>query len=253
MPLIENPETVDQSIAEIRRETRKGLTVQDAAQKFVQAFYSQFPDSTVLARIYATVPFGSLPERDRLFITSNTQESQLQPAINDDTRILSLLGSTGKESAWCDRYQSKSHLGIPLLSEEVVAQLPMIAGLIDQIGSSARWYSKLSTASEKSDSFGLFTESFFVADAASSRDNMGRLLIPAQDFVAKYGVRSVLGVGGEFPNTGMILLCIIFSSEFLHETPGWLARLPLALGTITQQLVTAGDIYSVVLAERPFD
>ena len=96
---------------------------------------------------------------------------------------------------------------------------------------------------ESAGQFGVFADSFFVPDAATSHDEAGRLLIPAQDFVRRYGVRTVIGVGGQFAGSGMILVCVFFNRGRLLEVPRWLMQLPMQLGTTSRKFVAAGRIY----------
>ena len=61
---------------------------------------------------------------------------------------------------------------------------------------------------------GGFNGVFYVADAATARDSQGRFIIPAQDFVAKYGVKTVFGLGGAYLG-GALAACIVFAGEQL--------------------------------------
>jgi len=215
--------------------------VQEACQGVMQGVVAHFSDALQLGRTYMTVPWRNLPEADRLFARTVAGNVAAGHLLRDDTQVLSLLGTAGAEPAWRDRYSSRNHLAIPLLSPEFVADIPMVSGLIDQLGSSVRWYKQLSQPGR--DSFGVFTGTFFVDDARTGRDNSGRLLIPAQEFVEQYGIRSVFGVGGQFQSSGMVLVCIFFSSVSLDQTPSWLLRLPVMIATLTQSLVSDGRIY----------
>ena len=230
-------EQLNTSLSGMRSEVRKALTLQDAAQRLMERFRSEFAESVVLARTYATLPFRLLPEGDKQFAVSRYGE------LAEETRVLSLLGTAGTEAAWGHRYGSRDHLCIPLLSEEAVAEMPMVAALIHQLGNSLSWYQSV-TQSSSSDAFGMFTESFFVKDASTARDALGRLMIPAQDFVRESGVRSVFGVGGSFIDSGINLVCIIFSREAFNETPSWLLRIPLILATSSRPLVSGENLYS---------
>jgi len=233
----------DKILSEVRREARSSETVQAACQRVMEGLVARLSSSLLLARAYLTVPWQNLPEADRLFARTVAANAASAHLLRNDTRVLSLLGTAGLEPSWRDRYSSSGHLAIPLLSPEFVAGIPMVAGLIDQLGSSVRWYGQISQGATK-DTFGVFTGSFFVPDASSTRDSAGRLLIPAQDFVKRYGIRSVFGVGGQFQASGMILVCIFFSNVELDETPGWLLRLPLIIAGITQPLLASGRTFA---------
>jgi len=243
MPILADPAAAELILADLRREARNAETVQEVCQRVMSGLVVRLPDSLQLARAYLTVPAHYLPERDRAFAQQIADNREAGHLLDDNTRVLSLLGTSGAEPHWCDRYSSRGHLAIPLLSPEFVAEIPMVAGLIDQLGSSLRWYGQMAGAASNKDPFGVFTGTFFVPEAAIGRDSAGRLLIPARDFVAEYEIRSVFGVGGQFHASGMMLICIFFSNRNLEETPNWLLRLPVMIASISQELIAAGRIY----------
>ncbi len=242
MQLTLDAEAVDLLMGELRNEVRKGNTLQDASQRLMDRFHREFAEWVVLARTYATIPYGMLPARDRDFVQKVAHAGNMAQLLSADTRVLSLLGTAGFEPAWRDRYTSRDHLGIPLLSEDVVAEIPMVAALTRQLGNSSAWYEKHS-ATRAAERFGVFTESFFVQDPSHAHDSAGRLLIPAQQFVHKYSVNTVFGIGGQFLASRIVLVSIFFSSESLEQTPPWLLRVPLMLATATSSLVSRGSIY----------
>lgn len=235
---------VNELMSDLRGEVRKGGTLQESSQRLMERFRTEFADSVVLARTYATIPYGMLPTRDQDFVRSIAHSEDMADALTEDTRVLSLLGTAGVETAWCDRYQSRNHLGIPLLSQEVVAGIPMVAALIGQLGSSVSWYEKRAPGTKTEEGFGVFTESFFVQNPGEARDYAGRFLIPAREFVETYDINTVFGVGGQFLASRIVLVCIFFSSESLVVTPPWLLRLPLMLATATGTLVANGKIFN---------
>jgi hypothetical protein len=243
MRLTVDTESIGATIAELRSEVRKGRTLREAAQRLMERFVKEFAESVVLARTYATVSYGILPARDREFARSLANARGMADALTDETRILSLLGTSGTEATWHDPYCSREHLAIPLFSEQVVSEIPMVAALIRQLGNSVSWFERLSPSRNKGEGFDVFTESFFVRDPEQTRDLSGRLLIPAQEFVARYGIKSVFGVGGEFLTSRIILACIFFSRQDMEETPPWLLRLPVMLATATRDIVSEGAIY----------
>jgi hypothetical protein len=54
-------------------------------------------------------------------------------------------------------------------------------------------------------------------DAATAKDSLGRLIIPAQDFVEEQGVKSVFGMGGFYPDNTLIVI-IVFARETLRRS-----------------------------------
>jgi hypothetical protein len=96
------------------------------------------------------------------------------------------------------------HKCIPLMSEAMVEQFPMVSQLIRQLGLTTtevlRTTPKIIKDVEQRN-FGVF----YVPVAAGSP------FVPAQkDFVAPYGIASVLGFGGILPD-GELYIVIIFA------------------------------------------
>jgi hypothetical protein len=235
-------------LAARKSEIKKAGTLQEAAQQLMDCFHGEFAESIVLARTFATVPFHMLPPRDRSFIETHPGSEGSARLLTEDTPVLSLMGTSGVEPAWCDRYRSRDHLGIPLPPGRFGAWSSMVTVLTRQLGRSVDWFAVRRPGTAPA-SFSVFADDFFV-DATSSRDEDGRLLIPAQDFVRAYQVQTVSGVGGQFAATGMILACVFFSREILSR-PSWLSRVPLLLGNVTLGLVSAGKIYSAAEPAGP--
>src|SRR5690242_16567255 len=95
-------------------------SLQEAAQKCVGIIYEALRDSLTLIRLYATVPFRQLPAPDRAFVLDLAMAHRAADLLDDETPVLSLLGTCGDVSDWNDRYRSKNHLGIPLLASSFV-------------------------------------------------------------------------------------------------------------------------------------
>jgi hypothetical protein len=164
--------------------------------------------------------------------------------LRDDMPVVSLMGTHGASPLWIDRYASQGHLGIPLLSEAFVQDIPMMWKLLSDLGVTVRDVSREpSTADRSSPEFSGFTGVFYVGNATSDRDASGRHVIPARDFVARYAVQTVFGVGGSFGN-GMVVMALLFTRENLSRS---IANrfLPLVrhLAEATQPLVSAGRLY----------
>lgn len=122
----------------------------------------------------------------------------------DHIKCLTLLATVGEKWEWNSRVYSVGHQAIPLPSEQILAQLPMIAQLVSQFGVEVR------TILEPAPELILETEQhtfnvFCVTDASGSP------YVPAQkEFVIPYGIRSVLGFGGLLPQ-GDLFAVIAFS------------------------------------------
>jgi hypothetical protein len=195
-----------------QRAIHRAPTLEAAAQRYVETVYAELSDSIVLLRLFATVRFRELPDRNREFVRSLGEATGALHAITDDTLVLSLLGTMGVESAWCDRHQSVNHVGIPLLSREFVAAIPMIARLLKQLGVELDWIDRKDTAMVGK-TFGVQSGVFYVADAATAVDSHNRKIIAAQEFVARYRVGSVWGVGGGYVGTPVYAIITAFCRD----------------------------------------
>ena len=101
---------------------RGGANVRVAAQGFLEQLAATF-SSIVLARLFPRSSPSALCRRRRsAFASALAKDSAL---LSASTRVLSLLGTVGREQAWNDRSRSRGHLAVPLLSRESVEGIPV--------------------------------------------------------------------------------------------------------------------------------
>ena len=137
-------EILEELWANIAEEVGARSTLQSAAQLLLDALYEQFSEDLVLARVFVTSELRDLPPRDQVFVRACTQTAGVLEALDESTNVLSLLATRGRVAAWNERERSDSHLGIPLLSERFVQEIPMITRLLAETGFDARWYGSAS-------------------------------------------------------------------------------------------------------------
>jgi hypothetical protein len=164
-----------------------------AAQRVAEYLYGEL-DGAALVRLYKTHPFGRLPADVRAFVGT---------PVDDEVRCLTLLGTAGDDEAWNDRRRSRGHQAIPLPSEDVVRQLPMVLQLITQLGIDVSHVVRPDPVVVRELSQRTY-DVFHVADAESSP------YVPAKDFVREHGIRSALGFGGVL-YTGDFYAVVLFS------------------------------------------
>lgn len=228
--------------AVLRARLQKQPTVEHAARDFARGIYETF-EHCVLARVYLTVPFKDLPARNQAFARNVVAAHPAQRALRDDTVVLSLFGTWGREADWCDRRNSRGHLGIPLIDASFVSGIPMVARLFEELGvGNFEW--SLSRGDELVRKLmGGFNGVFYVADAATARDQQGRFIIPAQDFVKQHGVRTVFGMGGAYLG-GALAACIVFAGEHMPRAQAErFAGLVTPFKAATAQLVRAKQYF----------
>ncbi|MEW6753298.1 MAG: hypothetical protein AB1505_20300, partial [Candidatus Latescibacterota bacterium] len=64
-------------------------SLEDAAQRYICVLYDQFCESIVLARLFATVPYGQLPPANRQFVSGLAESAGIGAQIRPETLVLS--------------------------------------------------------------------------------------------------------------------------------------------------------------------
>jgi hypothetical protein len=215
----------------------------DAAQALAETVFSGFEDSLALVRVFATVPFDVLPGANQEFVRASMRERGVEPLLAHDTPVLTLMGTKGTRPEWNDRMLSRGHLGIPLVSTEFVGGIPMIARLLSEFGLVIVGMDGGGSRIVRN-KVGNLAGMFYVADARSEKDEQGRLVISAQDFVEEHGVRTVFGFGGAYMLERSYVAVILFAREAVDpERARELAPLSSALKAATMRLVDHGRFF----------
>jgi two-component system, NtrC family, sensor kinase len=153
-----------------------------------------------LVRLYKTHQLGGLDDQRRHFA-----EQAARDVLHPRTRCLTLLATSGTYPTWNDPRRSVSHQAIPLTSEAALERLPMIAGLVRQLGLEPATVVAPDPEAHLALHHGEY-KVFYVPEAR------GNALVPDQDdFVVPYGIRSVVGVGGVLPS-GDLFTVIFFTT-----------------------------------------
>ncbi|MDQ1610393.1 MAG: hypothetical protein QOG00_324 [Pyrinomonadaceae bacterium] len=190
--------------------------LQEAAQTCARLLYEEFSESLVLARLFVTLPFDALPARDKAFVSALANAKDITPLLGDKTQVLSLLGTHGAEAAWCDRYGSQGHLGIPLVTAGFVESIPMVARLMSDMGIGSDWFDKFEPDILVKN-LGRAAGVFYVRDAKTWLDGHNRKIVSSQDFVAANNIHTVFGLGGSYLN-GSFVSMILFTREIIEQS-----------------------------------
>jgi hypothetical protein len=180
----------------IRSHAYSGRSMEHSAQQTVDLLWAglQAEDggpALALVRLYKTHAYGNLPEDLRVFA-----RGVLEDDPDPETRCLTLLATRGLEPDWNDRRKSKGHRAIPLPSVEFIQRLPMVAGLIDQIGVDLADVVRPDKARVNE----LARKNYDVFHVPQA---LGSEFVPGQNFVKEHGIVSALGFGG-----------VLFSGDF---------------------------------------
>jgi hypothetical protein len=189
------------------RETTAGApTLEASAQRVCRFLYDELHGQGVrhacaLVRCYKTHAFAALDPELQKFARMVLGGEPPGP----DMKCLTLMATVGETAAWNSRHLSRGHRAIPLPSPEIVEKAPMISQLIKELGMDVSTVLRPSPEVVK-ELAGKRHGVFHVEEA------LGSPYIPAQDeFVARYGIRSVLGFGGML-FTGDLFAVILFST-----------------------------------------
>jgi len=126
-----------------------------------------------------------------------------------------LLATRGCMEVWNDPRKSQGHVAIPLLSEDFVDSIPMMSRLLRELGLPLTWVQDPGAVMVRQ-TIGSEVGFFYVEDACNATDELGRKIIPAQDFVSKYSVQSVFAVGGTIFG-GAVLVLILFCRDQIDQ------------------------------------
>lgn len=169
------------------------------------------PSPIALARFYRTMRAAELGTELR---DVAAREGELDP----DTLCLVLVATRGVEEAWNDRRRSVNHRAIPLQGTAALERSPMIAGLFDRFGTTELVAGGTGSVRER-ERFNVF----HVEEAAGSP------LVPAQEFVQRYGIRSVVGFGGSLPPADLFAAILFFTAPIDAATAELFAPLGLSV------------------------
>jgi len=234
--------TISDLWSRVRPQIAGASSLEEAGQALAMALYRRFGELILLARVFVTVPFGQLPGAEQRSVRELAAAGRA-PDLTDSVPVLSLLGTDGEEQDWQDRRQSKGHLGIPLSSTSVVSAAPMISRLLNEMGVPIEWADSHDPQIILN-AIGSTAGLFFVKNAATATDTAGRKIIPARDFVDKYGVKSVCGTGGAY-STGQIVVIVLFWRDVLSRA---VAERFVALASLfiteTSRLVDPAKIFT---------
>lgn len=204
-------------LAQLQRALRGALqgvkSLEDAAQITSSLFYDSFFSSLVLVRVFATLPFESLPPA--LQEAARAPGLALgAPGLGPRSPVLTLLGTRGFLPDWNDRHRSQQHRALPLVSRRSVEEVPMFARFLGELGLDLDWFNEEELQLRALMAQAGLVRHFFLDDAAQAQDARGRLILD-EDFARDYAIKTVFGFGGSYIGNGCFLFCVLFSRDAL--------------------------------------
>jgi len=119
-------------------------------------------------------------------------------------------------SDWNDIRKSRGHVGIPLVSQAFVLDIPMVSRMLQDLGVADNLI-VLPDAMALQKIFPT-TGTFHVPDAGETLDQKGRKTIPQQEFVKANGFVTVFGIGGPYAaGCRDVAVAISFAEESLQR------------------------------------
>ncbi len=202
-------------------------SMEEASNRIVRYLYENFctkptgEKSCALVRLFKTHPYEDLEVELAEYARSMLDPYPPLPAM----KCMTLLATVGEQTEWNSRHRSVGHKAIPLASESVVAQIPMISQLIKQLGLDIK------TVINPGPDLLVEIEQrkynvFYVPEA------IGNPYIPAQDsFVIPFGIKSVLGFGGLLPSGNLFAIILFLKVQIPHSTAQMFSTLALNVKT----------------------
>lgn len=199
----------------VEEELKDSESFQQASQKFIDIVYEELNASAVLFRVFATVEFEKLPEREREFVLDLGRARGFLSEIQPKTPVVTLLASRGKRPQWNHRHRSERHLAIPLTSASFIKTIPMVSRLMGDMGTGLDWVQRQKMNMIVT-SMGQMARVLYVENALETRTADGFDVVPDRSFVEENQVRTVLGLGGAYLN-GTIVAVVLFTSELVPQ------------------------------------
>ncbi|MEG4147046.1 SpoIIE family protein phosphatase [Microcoleus sp. Pol12B5] len=202
-------------------------SMEEASNRIVRYLYENFctkptgEKSCALVRLFKTHAYEDLEVEVAEYARSVLGDYSPWPTM----KCMIPLATVGEQTEWNSRHTSVGHKAIPLASESVVAQMPMISQLIRQLGLDIK------TVINPDPNLLVEIEQrkyniFYVPEA------IGSPYIPAQDsFVIPFGIKSVLGFGGLLPSGNMFAIILFLKVQIPISTVQMFSTLALNVKT----------------------
>ncbi len=192
----------------LRQFARNSASMQETSQKITDYIYQHFYDSDrsqnscVLVRLFKTHPYGELD--DSLQASARSLMHNNFPPY--EMKCWTLLASAGKEPQ-CNYVDEAPNIVIPLVNEELVAQMPPISERILQLGLDIP--TVLGIADEKMLKMEpKLLNIFYIPSAQNSQ-----FIAEQNSLIIPYQLKSVLGIGGLLPSGSLFMVEILFNIE----------------------------------------
>jgi hypothetical protein len=219
-------------------------TAQELAQKFVDICYEHFQRSLVLLRLFSTVSYSAMSAQDRQLVDKRANTSGTMHLLRESTPILTILGTKGLNADWNERDKSQGFRCIPLVSSRYVASLPMLCMQFMSMKFDFNKFDDWDALIVENGSLCEYSGMLYINDAGIDKDSQNRMIVPRQEFVANYGVKTVFGFGRGYSNRPTIVTLFAFTNEiFCKAVAEPFAQLLDAYTSASEALIENGAIF----------
>lgn len=188
--------------------------MEEVANKIVNYFYKNFINQKTNEKDFVLVRFFKTHSYENLGLKlQEYAQMRLGKALpSPQTKCLTLLATRGDLPEWNSRNKSTEHQAIPLISEQLLTQTPMISQLLRQFGL------KTTTLLNPDPKLLVDLEQktynvFYVPQA------LGCKYIPAQEkFIIPHKIQSVLGFGGILPDSNLFVVILFSRVQIPQDT-----------------------------------
>jgi hypothetical protein len=189
-----------------------------------------------------------LSAQDRQLVDKKGDISGIAHLFRDSTPVLTLLGTRGRNADWNERDKSQGFRCIPLLSSKYVTSLSMLSMQFKNMNFDFSQFDDWDTSIVEKGRAGEYSGMLYVNDAVIDKDDQNRMIVPRQEFVTEYGVKTVLGFGAGYSNHPTIVTLFAFTNEILTKSVAEpFAQLLEAYTSVSKELIQNGRIFSTPL------
>lgn len=216
-------------------------TLREAAEACLSRLHEEFTGALVLGRVYVTVPYAFLPEREKQFTRRVAAERNVGEKLSDDTIVVALAASRGANPEWNDPANSRGRLAVPLFDASSLECIPLVGRVLGATMTDVPWLKRQETLILK-ESTGKMSYLLMVKDARTELTSDGRKAVPDQAFVDENNVRTVLALGGRYLNATSLVMVLFTTEDLTQEQATKFTTLVNTLKTATMKPVMAGKI-----------
>lgn len=232
----------------LRRELDQACTptrcLADFAQAACTAVHDRSSGQIGLLRVFVVTRLSEQPAGNQAFAREWMRRQDQPTTLLQTTPTLALIGTAGTDPGWNDRKRSVGHLAIPLVSSRLIARVPLVAALFEQLGVGLDWLHEIKPGTIRE--VGQRAErQFFVADVskmlAGRRDGKGiggKRVMHSQ-------LRCGFGSGSPYMTQDAFLIVVGFAERALDPRAATLATMLVRyIRAGTYRMVDAGRWFS---------